>query len=134
MGAKCFCGCGRRISLRHLGRRSHNNRGHTVVKAVAWFRGRLADGGVAPDAGLQQWLEEGDTIVDVLALAAHGELQRPNLVAMADWERDGRKARREAEHRQYRGEEPFAGLIDPHPTMAAVARERYTHLDRPADS
>jgi len=135
MGAKCFCGCGRRISLRHLGRRSYNNRGHAVVKALAWFRGELDETGTTPDPGLQQWLDEGDMVVDLLASAAHGELQRPNVIAMAQWEKDGRKARREAERRQWGAGEPFADLIEPDPALAAVAARRFRDVDyKKADS
>src|SRR6266550_3032736 len=51
MGAKCFCGCARRMPLRKLVLRSHNNRGHDVVKSIARVRNGLAEKGREPDAG-----------------------------------------------------------------------------------
>jgi hypothetical protein len=85
MGTACFCGCGRKIPLRNLVRRSHNNLGHDVVKAIASCHDELATTGRPPDDGERQWLEEGDDVLDVVTRATHGELRRPNLSNIAAW-------------------------------------------------
>jgi hypothetical protein len=95
--ASCFCGCGRAIPLRHLTRRSHNNRGQEVVAQLAWLRGPAVAGTYEDE---REWAEEGDDIVDVLTKATHGELRRPNLSAIAAWQKELRHAQWASEARQ----------------------------------
>jgi hypothetical protein len=122
MGAKCFCGCGRTISLRRLVLRSHNNAGHEVVKQLTWLRDGLAETDATPDAEEKRWLEEGDTIVDMLARAAHGELKRPNLVAIAEWRKEGRAAESELKRRRFERKLAFGHLVRKGADPAEAAR------------
>jgi hypothetical protein len=111
MAAECFCGCGRTIPLLDLARRSYNNRGRTVDRALRWWRDSLAESGAFPDEQLQRWLDQGDKIRDALARAVHGDPERPDLSKVARWEREGRRAQREAEGRRGLRETALAGLV-----------------------
>jgi hypothetical protein len=135
MGATCFCGCGRTIPLRHLSQRSHNNAGHEVVKQLSWLRDGLAEAGATPDAEEQRWLDEGDDIVKVLARAAHGELKRPNLAAVAEWRKEGRAAEREQKSRQFQTKLAFGHMVregaDPVEAAEAVLGKPIGEPDEP---
>jgi hypothetical protein len=126
MARQCFCGCGRNIPLHKLVLRSHSNAGHEVAKHLTWMRDGLAETDVAADAETQRWLDEGDTIVDVLARAAHGELRRPNLAAVAEWRAEGRDAERKAKVERLQRMQVFGHLIrkgaDPREAAKTVMR------------
>jgi hypothetical protein len=106
MAKACFCGCGRTIPLYMMGLRTFNTRGKQVAARLAWMRDGLAETGEPADAGTQQWLEEGDEIVGVIARLVHREAD-PRSVdesAIREWQTEGRAAEQrmkdEGLHRQ----------------------------------
>jgi hypothetical protein len=134
MARQCFCGCGRSIPLRRLALRSHNNCGEEVAKRLAWMRDGLAESGEAADAETQAWLEEGDTIVDVLTRVMHGEADRPNLHAIAEWQAEGRAAEREQKRRGFERKMAFGHLVrkgtDPVEAAEAVTGKTFKYDPR----
>lgn len=101
MAKACFCGCGRTVPLYMLGLRTYNTRGKQVAKRIAWLRDGLAAAGETPDAETQEWLDEGDEIVTLLANMVHrqDDPRTVNEHAIREWQAEGRAAECEAKRR-----------------------------------
>lgn len=113
MAKACFCGCGRTIPLYMTGLRTFNTRGKQVAARLAWMRDSLAETGQAPDAATQQWLEEGDEIVGVIASLVHRESD-PRTVdesAVREWQAEGRAAERREKGERLRRQAAFGHAI-----------------------
>jgi hypothetical protein len=101
MAKACFCGCGRTVPLHMLGLRTYNTRGEQVAKRISWMRDRLVAASETPDAETQEWLDEGDEIVTLLASIVHRQAdpRTINEHAIREWQAEGRAAERETERR-----------------------------------